>query len=929
MSKADPLIRTKLHVPFIRPGLVPRPRLQARVMEGISFPLTLVIAPAGFGKTTLVASSLAGRGMPAAWLSLDKDDNQPDRFLLYLIAALQEAVPAIGHEAARLMEGMQDLTPETLLASLINDLDAANREVVMVLDDYQFISSPAVHEQVAFLLEHCPRTFHLVIATRSDPPFPLTRWRARGQMVELRGADLSFTEPEAASFLNGAMGLRLEANAVKILEERTEGWIAGLQMAALSMRDREDVSKFIQGFSGTNRHILDYLVEEVLASQPPEIQRFLLCTSILERLNAPLCDALLAAGEKPGPNSDEERHPDLPSRSPSIPTLVYLERANLFLVPLDDERTWYRYHHLFADLLLIRLGQTYGEEHLRTLHARAARWYEGNQFPAEAIEHALAAGESDLAARVIERSAGGAWLGGGFYQVLHWIEALPKDLVRSRPWLCIWYAWSRMQAGAMEGIDALIDDAERAARLCPDRSPGPDQVREVELAEQIAALRVTWAGVQHETGKTIEFARYALERPMASSQPASRMARSNVLNVLGFAYYVTGDLAQAEQVYCEARKVTRESDFVMRELLIVHKLAHIYQDLRRLVEGYRLCQEALAELQSRGRQAFFAAGYLYCDLAHLLLEWNRLDEAEQMIAQSARLNELARVPHLTIDTCNAQARFFLAQGDLDDAQAALQQAADLIQKHYCWPEVVSANECYQVRLWLARGEVERAARWAERSRSASSGRHEFLEEVREIAQARVLLAQGLPDEALNLLAGLASAAEAGGRTGRLIEILILKAVALQQMKDAPQAEPILATSLALAEPEGYVRTFLDEGQPVRVMLAHWQAHAAPGRLRDYAARLLSQCEVEPLPDLAALDKAVLDAELIEPLTPRELEVLELICAGDSNQMIADNLVITVKTVKKHTGNILGKLGVTSRGQAMVKARQLGLLPKNN
>ena len=363
MQKADTLIRTKLRQPFTRPGLVPRPRLQEQIAQGLVGPLTLITAPAGFGKTTLVASCIAGCGVPAAWLSLDRDDNQAGRFLSYVIAALQEAGPAIGSEAARLLAASQEAPPAAVLTSLINDLDAAGGEIVLVLDDYQFIGSQAVHEAVTFLLEHCPRTFHLVIASRSDPLLPLARLRARGQTAELRTADLRFTEAEAAQFLNEVMGLDLDAPSVAALEERTEGWIAGLQMASiamqshLSLRDRKDVRGFIAGFSGTNRYILDYLLEEVLAGLPPNIQRFLLCTSILERLTAPLCDAVLADGEGP--------------KTESAPILEYLERANLFLVQLDDERQWYRYHHLFADLLRNQLQKSLGDQGVARYHLRA------------------------------------------------------------------------------------------------------------------------------------------------------------------------------------------------------------------------------------------------------------------------------------------------------------------------------------------------------------------------------------------------------------------------------------------------------------------------------------------------------------------------------------------------------------------------------
>ncbi|HEY6072607.1 MAG TPA: hypothetical protein VIV15_04240, partial [Anaerolineales bacterium] len=402
MQKADQLIHTKLRLPFTRPELVPRPRLQEQVSLGLKGPLTLITAPAGFGKTTLLASWIAGNGMPAAWFSLDKEDNEEGRFLGYLLAALQGVDDGFGREGFRLLEASQPAPAEPVLTSLINDLDAASREIALVLDDYHFINSQAVHEAVSFLIDHCPRTFHLVIATRSDPPLPIARLRARGQCMELRAADLSFTELEAARFLNEVMGLRLDAASVLRLNERTEGWIAGLQMAALSMQHREDVSGFIEAFSGTNRYILDYLLEEVLAGQPAEVQRFLLRTSILERLAAPLCDALLVEeDESMIDGTDPWTRPGPYSGGGSASILEYLDRASLFLVRLDDEQTWYRYHHLFADLLRAQLQKDLGPGEVTRLHLRAADWHEQNGPILEAIQHASLASDEERVERLV------------------------------------------------------------------------------------------------------------------------------------------------------------------------------------------------------------------------------------------------------------------------------------------------------------------------------------------------------------------------------------------------------------------------------------------------------------------------------------------------------------------------------------------------
>ncbi|MDY7042193.1 MAG: helix-turn-helix transcriptional regulator, partial [Chloroflexota bacterium] len=436
MQKADTLIRTKLRLPFLRPELVPRPRLQEQIAQGLRGPLTLITAPAGFGKTTLVASCVAGCGMPVAWLSLDKDDNLVGRFLSYLVAALQQADNTIGSEAAQLVAASQQAPPEAVLTSLINELDRANTEIALVLDDYQFINSQAVHEEVAFLLEHCPQAFHLVIATRSDPPLPLARLRARGQMVELRTADLRFTAPEAAQFLKVAMGLRLDAGSVAVLEERTEGWIAGLQMAALSMRGREDVDSLIRAFAGTHRFIMDYLLEEVLAREPEEVQTFLLQTAILTRLTGPLCDAVTGA-------------------SGSQEMLERLERRNLFILPLDDDRRWYRYHHLFADLLQARLYQS-GPDRVARLLSRAAEWCEGDGQIAEAVGYALAAQDYRRAADLIARYWHHTANKGEIETVWSWLEALPEDTVRNSAPLGLAYCWVLWLKGQIGEIEAHL-----------------------------------------------------------------------------------------------------------------------------------------------------------------------------------------------------------------------------------------------------------------------------------------------------------------------------------------------------------------------------------------------------------------------------------------------------------------------------------------
>ncbi len=906
-----PILATKLHVPPARPNLVSRPRLLESLAQSLEARLILLSAPAGFGKTALVSEWLATHPCPAGWLSLDRGDNDPVRFWSYLIAALQTIEPELGKSAQALLRTSQGSPIESILTVLINDLASKGTHAILVLDDYHAIDTPAIQGALAFFIDHLPTGVHVVISTRADPPIALAHLRARGSLLELRADALRFTFEETADFLNQKMTLGLSAGDIRNLAARTEGWIVGLQLAALSLKGRPDASAFIQAVSGSQRYILDYLAEEVLNLQTDDIQAFLLQTCVLERLCGPLCDALMA---------------DRTDASGQA-TLEYLDRANLFVVPLDEERTWYRYHHLFAELLRARLLRFHRERHVQSLHARAAAWYDQNGLPAEAIEHALGAKETERACRLIEQIAGSAWLGGEFYQVLRWVEALPEELVRSRPWLCVWSAWSHLQAGIVHGVGEMVDDAERAATA----GAALDQA----LTEQIAALRVTCAGLRHDTQTTIELAVRALEGSAARNEAASLLARSNVLNVLGFAYYVKGELSQAEKAYREARRVAHESGFLLRELLVAHKLANISKVLGRLHEPYQLYREALAHLQEQGKGAFFAAGYLYCGLSHLLYEWNRFDEAHQMIAQSLRLNELTQVPHLTIDTCQAQARLLLARGDAEGAQTALQAAADLIRKHYCWPEVVSANECYQVRVWLARGDLESATRWAERCRPGGPKPPDFLREMSEIARARVLIAQGLPEEAVGLLGLLAGAAEAGARTGPLVEILALQALGQSMIRAGRQEHgttrpelKALERSLVLARPEGFVRLFVDEGPAMATLL---RQAASRGIEPDYVQKLLNAFAVRTGTDRAAVSGTHpsgprrLTSSLIEPLSERELEVLRLVAQGLSNRDIAERLFVAVGTVKAHVHSICGKLDAENRTQAIVRGQRLGLL----
>jgi LuxR family transcriptional regulator, maltose regulon positive regulatory protein len=913
MQNTDLLIRTKLHLPFTQPGLVSRPRLQEQIKHGLCGPLTLITAPAGFGKTTLVATSIAGCGMPMAWLSLDKDDNQVERFLNYLIAALQYADNSIGNEAAQLITGTSQAPSEAVLISLINDLDRGTGEVALVLDDYQFIKNPAVHAAVAFFLEHCPTAFHLLIATRSDPPWPLARLRARNQVVELRADDLRFTGVEAAQFLNEVMGLHLETGSVTALELRTEGWIAGLQMAALSMRTHEDIGAFIAGFSGTNRYILDYLLEEVLTSQAPEIQRFLMLTSILDRLTAPLCEAVMANDEGVVTQS-EDRATGSKSlsigRSNSI--LEFLERADLFLLPLDDERIWYRYHQLFSDLLRARLMESQPEL-IPQLHLRASMWFEQNGSILEAIRHSLSVGDHERSAGLILKYGPGRW-SQNEPSIMRLMGNLPPELLVKYPTLGIYQAWILISSGQTPAAIALLSTMKE--HIQEDDPSSSD-------AWMRAFIDLLFAYVAHP-GEGIGPGSLP-DLQVFHSMPEED---AGLHNIADFIYAILlgrrGELEEPAEILLQCVQRDSAAGGTTAVPLAVPLLARIRFMQGRLHEAANLCRETLKPINKKGTKFFYMAGSLHISLGEILREWNELDEAEAQIREGIRVNEHWQMIAADALGYAALARVQEAQGNIAGANATLIKLEAMFEEHTKPPDWEGELRSLQVRLWLATGDLARAVDWVKHFPMQPSPNP--LQETDRLTAARVWVAGKNYLEAQHILEALNQTPGIEKRTNRKIKINLLMACAMAGQNQMPQAFQWLETSLSQAEPEGLIRVFLDLGQPMRSLLAEWLAHARVGPLRDHAIHLLGQFDHKPNAVTAAQEKVSSPDGLIEPLSSRELEVLHLMALGRTNQEIAGQLIVARGTIKAHTANIYRKLDVTNRTEAVARARQLGLLP---
>jgi LuxR family transcriptional regulator, maltose regulon positive regulatory protein len=890
------LVTTKVRIPRTRPNLVERPRLRDVLVAGQGRRLTLVSAPAGFGKTTLLgewAKDLSAAGRSVAWISLDGSDNDPTRFMAYLVDALRAVEEGVGDGILASLRSPEPPHVEAVIGTLVNDLANAHREVVMVLDDYHLIGSEAVHEAVSFLLEHLPENTHLIVSSRTDPPFPLSKLRARAQMAEIRAADLRFTTEEATAFLGEVMGLTLSAEDVAALEEITEGWVVALQLAALSMRDREDVSGFARAFSGSNRHVLDFLAEEILERQPESVRDFLLRTSVLESMSALLCDALTG-------------------RSDGQVMLERLERENLFVVPLDDDRVWYRYHHLFADFLRARLRRE-SPELAGELQLLASGWYENNRQVAEAIGHALSAPDHERAARLIEQEVKQAWSRGEGPTVLRWLEALPAGAKRRRPRLFLQHAQALVLIGQPDDVELLLKEAERAAE-----APGQDRQFLLGFASAVRSWRARLRG---DVPSAVELARRAL---LLLPDEEGHLRNFAAVS-LGDALRAAGDLSAASEAFAEATETGREAGHVYGTLNAMVWQARVHAEGGRLREAEEAYRRALRFVTEEGVELFPPAGVVHIGMADLSYERNDLDGAERELKIGIKLAEQTKEVSNLVWGYVTLSRVRRARGDEDGALETARQAERVARTSGAELQMALIG-AWMARLVLARGDLAEVASFEQQRAAITDNASRALRTVDRLTSARLLHARGRYREELRLLEESRESAEMAGRTDDLVGILTLQALARWAKNDKEQAVSILTQALAMAEPEGYVRTFVDEGPAMADLLSatlevRQRGHADPARRvpARYLAKLLAVLAREDAAPAAG-------QQLHEPVpSERELEVLALIASGESNQEIASKLFITVATVKTHINNLYRKLGARSRTQAVARAREMNLL----
>jgi LuxR family transcriptional regulator, maltose regulon positive regulatory protein len=904
---ARPVVATKLFVPKRRHGVLTRPRLLDLLRGGAGSRLTLVSAPAGFGKTTLLADWLDGsprEERAVAWVSLDPSDTDPASFWTYVVTALQTAAPTIGSDVLELIASAPSPS-KGVLTALVNELAATSGDLWLVLDDFHVVDNQEVRDGLTFLVEHLPPQVHVVLVTRADPDLPLPRWRARGELVEIRAADLRFTPDEAGTYLNGAAGLELAVQDVAVLAERTEGWIAALQLAVLSVQGRDDVHGFITRFAGNDRYIVDYLVEEVLTHQPEQVRSFLLHTAVLDRLTGPLCDVVTT-----GSGGSE--------------LLTTLERANLFVIPLDDRREWYRYHHLFADVLRARLLSEQPDL-VPLLHQRASHWYEDHAQAEEAVQHALAARDVERAASLMEMAVPTMRRNRQDLTMVGWIDALPDDAVRRSPVLSALRGWMGMASGDLTGAEAWLDDAERALAAVPHGTvpPWPDTDELRALPATIAVYRASVAQARGDADATAKHARHALEL----AGPSDHLARGGAAGFLALAAWADGRVMDALETFAEAVASLHAAGSLVDALSGTVVLADLWLVAGRPSKARRLYERALLLAEPHGDTVARATAALDVGLSEIDCEVGDLRDARAHLDAAAVFVERGAMTESRYRWFVAMGRVAVAEGHPEQAISLLDQAEGLYQPGF-FPDV-RPIPAMRARVWIAHGQLAQALDWARERGVSAADPVSYQREFDHLTLVRLLVAQHRthrqPDavhQAVRLLDRLREAAQTAGRAGSLLEIGVLTALAADAQGHRTQALESLADAFAQApEPEGYARLLLDEGAPMSALLRDAQRHGVAG---DHVPRLLAIL-AGPGGDAAGPGQRTRAEAASTQLSERELQVLRLLGSELSGPQIAHELFVSHNTVRTHTKHIFTKLDVTSRRAAVLRAHERGLL----
>ena len=923
------LLATKFFVPSASHSLIARPQLTALLDQGLRRKLTLISAPAGFGKTTLLSTKVQSFSQKSpeaprvAWVTLDEGDNEPVLFWTYALTALDTLQPGLCAPLLSYLHMQQGPTPQLrfVLQALINTLASSTGQFLLVLDDYHLITEPEVHRSLTYLVEHLPPQLHLILATRADPPLPLSLLRARGEVLEVRTNQLRCTAEEVRAFFKEVMDMHLPGDLIQKVTARTEGWLVGLQLLGLYLQGHTAPDDLLDEVSGKQHYVLDYLMEEVLQRQSPPVQAFLLRTSILERLSASLCNAVL-------------------QQKDSQDLLEFLERTNVFVVPLDGERCWYRYHALFAEALRARLEQTEGEA-MSALHLRASQWYAEQGYFNEAVRHAISTGDWPRAADLIEQGYPYIWGSSEHGMVRRWLEKLPDEVIRSRPHLCLGYARTLYMDSPYTSMERWLNDAERALQAMIQNSA--NEISEMgvspsyacpewnNLLGEIAAYRAFITGYYLGNGPaTLAFCQDALAHLSAQNF----VARASVAYARSLAYHSFGDIVAAIQSTREATALAQAAGDISSTIPYLCRTEYSLLVHGKLHEVVQVAEQAMLLGTTLAGLPHPMVCWAYIHLADVLRQWNRLDEALDCALQAVRLGEQAETIVALYLGYTELMRVYLAQGEMDAARTAIHQAEAAMAKTYCGPY---RRDVYVivawVQFWLASGAMDRATRWAEELVQEATMSSPLAREREDVARARILLAQKRPTEVLSLLEPLQVIAEQQERVSHAIEIKGLQALAYQLRQQEQEALNTLAQAVRQAEPEGYIRCFVDEGAPMTVLLSRLREQERKQGPTPYLDTLLAAFAPFPHNDQAETQLAggsgrsnEPTALLIEQLSERERDVLRLMEQGASNQEIAEALVLALSTVKSHVRNILSKLEVSNRARAVKRSRDLGLLP---